>query len=54
MGSLHEVMELIGKAMRNFPVFAAQEIPEPQINRSWEDGAGKAVMYASHFLVPFP
>lgn len=48
MGSLGEFME--DQSIRNIPVFLAQEIPEPQISRSWEDEAGKALAYASHFL----
>jgi len=52
MGSLDEFME--DQSIRNFPVFPAQEIPESQITRSWEDGAGKALVSMSHFLVLFP
>lgn len=51
MGSLDEFME--DKSIRNTPVFLAQEIPEPQISRSWEDEAGKAVAYACHYFVLF-
>lgn len=48
MGSLGKFME--DQSTRNIPVFLAQEIPEPQISRSWEDEAGKTLAYASHFL----
>lgn len=51
MGSLGEFME--DQSIRNIPVFLAQEIPEPQISRSWEDETGKALAYSSHVFVLF-